>query len=59
MTKLIIKVEFIFEKYKIIGRELKRLTRINVQYNLQFRENYLYKNENTSMKKIKRIYKSI
>ena len=33
----------ILEKYKIIGRELKILTRINVQINLQFREYYLDK----------------
>ena len=48
----------IFEKSKRIGRELKRLTKINEQYNLQFRENYSDKNENSSVKKTKRTYKS-
>ena len=50
--------KIIFEKSKRIGRELKKLTRINDQYNLQFRENYSDKNDNTSIKKTKRTNKS-
>ena len=50
--------KIIFEKSKRIGRELKRLTRINDEYNSQFTENYSDKNDNISLKKKKRTFKS-
>lgn len=39
--------KIIFEKSRRLGRELKRLTRINDKYNAQFNENFSDKNENS------------